>query len=176
MKALVVSLFFAMAQFTPSPTQVNEYTVEDVTDIAVPLVAKWEGLRTKAYQDIVGVWTVCYGETKGVRPGDTYTKEECRKMLTQEVLAYRAGWLSYTTQETQEHRLTASREAAYTSLSYNAGVYAIGNSTATRRLNKGNIAGGCDAIGWWNKAGGRVIRGLVNRRKEEVNLCYDGLV
>lgn len=182
---MVAALFLAMGKPTiidwpPDTTNTaanysQNYSVQDVLAVAVPLIAKWEGLRTTAYQDIVGVWTVCYGETKGVRPGDTYTKAECGEMLAQEVLAYRAGWRSYTTAETRSHRLTAPREAAFTSLAYNAGVYAIGKSTATRRLNAGDIAGACTAIGWWNKAGGRVVRGLVNRRTEEVALCRVGL-
>lgn len=151
------------------------YSLAEFDAVAVPLIAKWEGLRLEAYQDIVGVWTVCYGETKGVRPGDRYTKAQCDAMLAQEVREYREGLHRYFTAETTSERLTPHRDAAYTSLAYNAGIRAIGKSTATRRLNAGNIAGGCQALGWWNKAGGRVIRGLVNRRAEEVALCLRGL-
>jgi GH24 family phage-related lysozyme (muramidase) len=57
----------------------------------------------------------------------------------------------------------------------NVGIAGAGKSTATRRLNAGDIAGGCQALTWWNKAGGRVVRGLVNRRAEEFALCMDGL-
>lgn len=146
--------------------------------VAVPLVSKWEGLRTEAYLDTIArppVWTVCYGETKNVRQGDRYTPEQCAQMLRVRLREYRAGWHGYLTEVTLMHRLTPERDAAYTSLSYNAGIAGIGRSTATRRLNEGDIRGGCHAIGWWNKAGGRVIRGLVNRRTEEVALCLKGL-
>lgn len=163
---------------TPAPTGAA-YTIADFDAVAVPLIAKWEGLRTTAYLDTIAsppVWTVCYGETKGVRQGDTYTERQCREMLAREVREYREGLHAYFTPETKADRLTAHRDAAYTSLAYNAGVRAIGNSTATRRLNAGDIAGGCEAIAWWNKAGQRVIRGLVNRRAEEVALCRRGLV
>ena len=51
------------------------------------------------------------------------------------------------------------------------GVRAAGRSTATRRLNAGDVTGACKAITWWNKAGGRVIRGLVNRRTEDQTMC-----
>ena len=44
---------------------------------AIAFVGQWEGLRTEAYRDVVGIWTVCYGETKGVQPGDSYSKAEC---------------------------------------------------------------------------------------------------
>jgi GH24 family phage-related lysozyme (muramidase) len=150
----------------------------DWAAVAVPLVAKWEGLRTEAYLDTIAepdVWTVCYGETKGVRPGDSYTAAECAAMLRKRLRTYRAGWHGYLMPETLQSRLTPERDGAYTSFSYNVGVAGAGRSTATRRLNVGDIAGGCHAIGWWNKAGGRVIRGLVNRRTEETALCLRGL-
>lgn len=144
-------------------------------EVAIPLIAKWEGVRLTAYQDIVGVWTVCFGETKGVRPGDRYTLVQCEKMLEEEVKSYRNDLHTYFSRETKETRLTPHRDAAYVSLAYNAGVRGIGKSTATRRLNNGNIVGGCKALTWWNKAGGRVIRGLVNRRSEERDLCLKGV-
>lgn len=142
---------------------------------AVPLVAKWEGLRTEAYLDPVGIPTVCYGETKGVALGDRYTPEECRAMLERELLSYRAGLHRHFTAETKAQRLPPTRDAAYTSFAYNVGVAGAGGSTAVRRLNAGNIPGGCEALTWWNKAGGRVLRGLVNRRAEERDLCLVGV-
>jgi GH24 family phage-related lysozyme (muramidase) len=154
------------------------YSLNEFDAVAVPLIAKWEGLRTTAYLDTIAsppVWTACYGETKGVKQGDSYTPEQCREMLAREVREYREGLHRYFVAETKARRLTAERDAAYTSLAYNAGIRAIGRSTATRRLNAGDIAGGCKALGWWNKAGGRVVRGLVNRRADEVRLCLSGL-
>ena len=98
------------------------------------------------------------------------TLGECTRLLREEVAEYRCGWIAYVIPEAHKY-LHSRREAAYTSLAYNAGVSAIGRSTATRRLNSGNVVGGCHALGWWNKAGGRVVRGLVNRRKDEIALC-----
>lgn len=143
---------------------------------AIPFVGRLEGLRLEAYQDVVGVWTVCYGETKGVKPGDQYTRAQCEAMLAAEILEYRAGLHRYFAADTLGQRLPVWRDVAFASLAYNAGVPAIGKSTATRRLNAGNVAGACEAMTWWNKAGGRVIRGLVNRRTEERALCLRGLV
>lgn len=152
--------------------------------VLVPLVMKWEGEHRCrdnpglhcAYLDIVNVPTLCYGETKGVRMGDRATDAECRRKLEHRLTAdFRAGLHRYFTPDTKAHRLTAGRDAAYVSLAYNVGIRGAGRSTATRRLNAGDIAGGCAAIGWWNKAGGRVVRGLVNRRAEEVALCRQGL-
>lgn len=143
--------------------------------VAVPFVGKWEGLRLAAYRDIVGVWTVCYGETKGVRPGDRYTKAECDAMLARELISYRSRLHRYFGPETLASRLHVHRDTAYTSLAYNVGVGGAGKSTATRRLNAGDIAGGCRAIQWWNKAGGRVVRGLALRRGGDYGLCMIGV-
>lgn len=143
--------------------------------LAVPFIGRWEGLRLDAYLDIVGVPTVCYGETKGVSLGDSYTKAECDAMFSKEVLDYRDRLRSAFTSATLASRMTLERDVAYTSLAYNVGVAGTAKSTAVRRLNQSDIAGGCTALGWWNKAGGRVVRGLVNRRSEEVELCMMGL-
>lgn len=142
---------------------------------ALDLIGKWEGLRLNAYQDIVGVWTICYGHTKTARPGMTKTRYECQKMLLEEVHEYRDGLHQYFTTETKQKRLPPARDAAYVSLAYNVGIRGAGRSTATRRLNAGNVYGGCEALTWWNKAGGRVVRGLVRRRSEERQLCLRGL-
>lgn len=147
----------------------------DFLRLAVPFVGGWEGKRLSAYRDIVGVWTVCYGHTQGVRPGDSYTAAECDAMLARDLLTYRAGWHRYLTPETRSTRLPVTRDVAYSSLAINVGIAGAGKSTATRRLNAGDIVGGCEALTWWNKAGGRVIRGLVRRRSEERTLCLEGV-
>lgn len=144
-------------------------------EIAVPFVGRWEGLRLEAYLDIVGVPTVCYGETKGVRLGDSYTKTECDEMLAREIISYRNRLRPAFTSQTLANRLPIPRDVAFTSLAYNVGVSGTSKSTAVRRLNEGSIAGACTALGWWNKAGGRVVRGLVNRRTEETELCMRGV-
>lgn len=181
MMALVMFLTMGMGKVvddTQPPPVAGPPNEADWAAVAVPLVAKWEGLRTTAYLDTIAepdIWTVCYGETNDVQPGDSYTADECAEMLRKRLRTYRAGWHGYLTPQTLQYRLTAQRDGAYTSFAYNVGVVGAGGSTATRRLNAGNIRGGCEAIGWWNKAGGRVIRGLVNRRAEEIALCLVGL-
>lgn len=145
---------------------------------AVPLVSKWEGKRNHAYLDRIASpprWTICHGETRGVKQGDYYTDAECAEMLGEGLLEYRSGLHKAFTPTTLQTRLTPKRDAAYVSLAWNAGVYAISRSTAVRRLNAGDIRGGCHAIGRWTKSGGRVVRGLENRRKEDVAYCLHGL-
>jgi lysozyme len=53
--------------------------------IAAAFIAPKEGLRLIAYRDIVGVPTICYGETRDVEMGDVKTKAECDAMLQKRV-------------------------------------------------------------------------------------------
>lgn len=163
------------AQSEPLPASAPQGYDAAFLEIAIPFVGRWEGLRLEAYLDIVGVPTVCYGETKGVTLGDSYTKAECDAMLAREIISYRDGLRPAFTAETMRDRMPVARDVAFTSLAYNVGVAGTAKSTAVRRLNQANVAGACEALGWWNKAGGRVVRGLVNRRAEETTLCMSGV-
>lgn len=58
---------------------------------ALAFIGGWEGLRQEAYRDVVGVWTVCYGKTQQVAPGDRYSKAECDQILAAEILSYEAA-------------------------------------------------------------------------------------
>lgn len=172
---LLVALIFAASAMAARAETAQERAF---LTVAVPFVGSWEGKSNAAYLDTIAsppVWTICHGETRGVRQGDYRTDAQCAAMLAEGLLTFRNGLHDYFTAQTKAQRLTPHRDAAYVSLAYNAGIRAIGRSTATRRLNAGDIRGGCEALSWWNKAGGRVIRGLVNRRTAERDLCLRGL-
>lgn len=146
-------------------------TWEEVAPVAVPLVARWEGLRTTAYLDTIAspaVWTICYGQTQGVTPGEARTREECEADLREGLRDY---WRGFMAPLTMPEILTANASAAFTSLAWNIGIRAINRSTVTRRLNNGDLPGACKALTWWTRAGQRVVRGLVNRRAEEYATC-----
>lgn len=143
------------------------------------LIKPWEGLETKAYQDIVGVWTACYGETQGIRPGDTFTPQQCDqkllirvtedyyKPLTRCILGFETKPVGY--------------QAAFISLAYNIGTGKPGgktgacNSTAARLSREGKLEASCHAMTLFNKAGGRVVKGLQNRRQAELKVCLQGV-
>lgn len=139
---------------------------------AIALVGSWEGLRTVAYRDIVGVPTVCFGETRGVAMGDRYTVEECQVMLGDGLVEFETGMRRCLT---NPDAIPAKPYVAFLSLSYNIGTGAFCRSTVARRANAGDLAGACNAIAMWNKAGGRVVQGLVNRRADEQRICLEGV-
>ncbi|MFK0330719.1 lysozyme [Rhizobium sp. NPDC090275] len=152
----------------------------ETLDIAVPFILQKEGVKLVAYLDMVGVPTICGGLTTAagmkVYIGmPAMSMAECLALMRLKVAEYRDGLHRYFTPATIRDRLPATRDTAYTSLAYNIGVGTAGNSTAVRRLNAGQVAAGCQAIGWFNKAGGRVIRGLFERRKDEISLCMKGI-
>jgi len=139
---------------------------------AVALVGAWEGLRTVAYRDIVGVPTVCYGETRGVTIGDRYTAEQCKTMLGDGLAEFEAGMRACLV---APDAIPDGAYIAFLSLSYNIGTRAFCGSSVARRANAGDLAGACAAIAMWNRAGGKVVKGLVNRRAEEKRICLDSI-
>lgn len=144
-----------------------------VMALAVPMVEKWEGLRVEAYQDVVGVWTVCYGETEGVKPGDTHTPDECKAMLETRLLEDYYQPVVACAPELAQAPIEV--QAAVTSWAYNVGVGAACRSTLARYLRAGEWEAACNELPRWNRAGGRVWKGLANRRADERGLCLSGV-
>lgn len=140
-------------------------------------VTTWEdgpkGPALTPYRDIVGVWTQCSGETKGVTANSPrQTIEGCRVKLDTRLARDFAPQVLACTPSLRGHDY---RLAAAISLAYNVGTGAYCRSTVDRRFDAGDIRGACDAFLMWNKAGGRVIRGLDNRRRAERDLCLTGV-
>jgi len=140
--------------------------------LAVPLVAQFEGLWLVAKPDRLayGIPTVCYGETEGVKVGDTYTKAQCEQMLAKKLPRYAAEIDKCFKVQPSE-----KVAAAFISLAYNVGSGGVCRSSAMRKWNDGDKRGACDAFMVWNRAGGRVVQGLINRRKTERKLCLEGI-
>lgn len=137
--------------------------------IATTMLTGFEGVRTVAYYDPVGIPTVCMGETRGVKIGDTYTLEQCRAMATARVAEFAAG-----VEADLQVPVSDKTFASFVSFSYNLGLGVFKNRIATL-ANAGNIAGACNKMGEYIYAHGLKLPGLVRRRQEEVALCLDGL-
>lgn len=137
--------------------------------IATPFVAKWEGLRTDPYKDIGGVMTVCYGETN--IPMRKYTPAECEAMLRDSLGGYAKGVL----ERNPNLKDRPFQLAAASSLAYNIGVSAYRGSTVARRFTQGDYKGACDAFLMWRFVGKKEVKGLLNRRKAEREICLRDL-
>lgn len=153
------------------PPRVLAIAVTAAAAVATPFIGGWEGLSRDPYKDMLanGIFTVCYGETRVEMR--RYTDAECLAMLNKAV----EGFANQVLQCTPILANHPYQLAAATSLSYNIGIGAYCRSTAARLFNSGDLRSGCNAMTLWNKAGGRVVQGLVNRRKAERELCLTGL-
>lgn len=141
--------------------------------IAVPETQKWEGRELEAYRDIVGVVTICDGDTSNVKMGQRATPEECDQRLARQMVRHAVPVIRCVPALKDPAR--RQQLAASVVLAYNIGPAGFCGSTVARRFNAGNWKGGCDAFLMWNRAGGRVIRGLTNRRNAERKICLTGL-
>lgn len=143
--------------------------------IAAPVIELVEGVEYRPYMDIAGVKTVCAGITgPDVVWGKKYSTRECRNLLEKHIKIH-----GKHVQNAVTYPISPQTRAALISFSYNVGGTAMRNSTAVRLINQGKIEQGCKALAMWNKItkNGKkvVVRGLVNRRNEEIKLCLSGL-
>ncbi|MNN30269.1 Lysozyme RrrD [compost metagenome] len=132
------------------------------------LIKSFEGLRLQAYQDSVGVWTIGYGATRSVQPGMKVSKEQAERMLLSDVKRF----------EPEVERLITSplnqnQWDALVSFTYNLGAANLESSMLRRLLNAGNYVAAAEQIPRWNKAGGKVLPGLVRRRAAERELFLE---
>lgn len=130
------------------------------------LVEPWESTKNQAYRDMVGIPTICAGYTVGVKMGDYKTDEECEEILAKELTHFNSEMKKPVKVPLPEHM-----EVAYTSLVWNIGIGAWNSSTLLKKLNNKEYAEACKQILRWNKAGGRVVKGLQNRREAEYKVC-----
>ncbi|CAB4130921.1 Glycoside hydrolase, family 24 [uncultured Caudovirales phage] len=140
--------------------------------LAVALAMPAEGLRQIAYRDPVGIPTICFGSTKGVKMGDTATIDQCKALLTEEMIA------AVVQVEKCVPDAPVPVLAAFADAVYNMGPSIACNthgSTAARLLKAGDWTAACQQLASWNKAkvaGVFVpLPGLAKRRKAEEELC-----
>jgi GH24 family phage-related lysozyme (muramidase) len=142
-----------------------------VNKATLDLIKRFEGCKLTAYQDIVGVWTIGYGTTAmaglGITPakGMTITQDRAEDLLRQGVDKFAS-----TVDAMITTKVNQNERGACVCLAYNIGPNAFAKSTVLRELNVGHKDNAAAAFRMWNKAGGEVIKGLVNRREAEINL------
>lgn len=133
---------------------------------AAAIGAHFEGVRLHAYHDIAGIPTICYGHTKGVKDGETATPEQCKAWLEQEMAEANAK-----VHECIHGTMTLGQEVAFTDAVYNTGPAIVCGSTLQRLANAGDMDGACRQLPRWVYAGGKVVPGLVKRRRTEMQVC-----
>lgn len=129
-------------------------------------IATHEGYRGEAYKDAVGVPTIGFGETAGVKPGDRTTPERALVQLLSSTEKHADAIRQCIKVPLYQHEFDS-----YVSLAYNIGTGAFCKSTLVKKLNAKDYTGACEEIRRWNRAGGKVLPGLTKRRETEYRMC-----
>lgn len=129
------------------------------------IIKRFESLRLAAYQDAVGMWTIGWGHTQGVRPGQRITEAQAEAFLREDLVRFEAAVTQGVDVLINQHQFDA-----LVSFAFNVGADALRRSTLLRKLNGGDREGAADEFPRWNRAGPRVLQGLVLRRAAEREL------
>lgn len=133
-------------------------------------IAGHEGARLKAYPDPATggePWTIGVGHTSAAGPpkvvkGMTITEEECDEILSRDLATFEEA-----VEKAVKVPLNQNQFDALVSFTFNVGAGNLQKSTLLRRLNQGDYRGAAEQFGAWNKAAGKVMKGLVTRRADE---------
>lgn len=143
----------------------------NINKATIDLVKGFEGCKLTAYRDPIGVWTIGYGTTAraglGIIPtaGMTITQSEADQLLAD-------GLNKFADQIRPmiNAGLNDNQFGACVSLAYNIGAHAFSASSALKHINAGDYDRAANSILLFNKAGGKVLKGLVRRREAERKL------
>lgn len=134
-----------------------------ISDRLVKAIKDFEGFDYRAYWDEFGkVWTIGWGRTHGVKPGDYTTQDDEHDWLK--------GYLEGLQSRIRKHvrvEISELQEEALISFAFNCGMGALVSSTLLRKLNSGDHAGAAREFDRWIHAGEVVLNGLITRRAEE---------
>tara|TARA_B100001778_G_scaffold63537_1_gene49781 strand:+ start:1809 stop:2300 length:492 start_codon:yes stop_codon:yes gene_type:complete len=136
-----------------------------ISNNGLDLIKHFEGLVLKAYKCPAGVWTIGYGHTKDVQPGDEWSESNADHMLEVEMEEYE-GYIH----DSVTAPINQDQFDALVSWVYNLGGGNLKASTMLKVLNAGQYEEVPAQMMRWNKAGGKVLEGLTRRRQAEANL------
>jgi len=129
------------------------------------ILRQFEGLSLVAYQCPAGIWTIGYGHTRDVHPGDAITRDRAEELLLEDL-----AWAEECVTGAVTHPLTQNQFDALVVFTFNVGPAAFRKSTLLKKINSGDLAGAYLEFARWNKAGGQPLPGLTARRAAEANL------
>jgi len=134
----------------------------------IDLIKKYEGLRTTAYRDAVGILTIGYGHTGNVQSGQSISEQQAEDLLRDDLHHAEAS-----VEKTIKVDLNDNQFAALVAFTFNVGGGALKSSTLARKLNDGDYAAVPAQLERWSKVrdratgGYKVLPGLLKRRKSE---------
>lgn len=126
------------------------------------LTEKFEGFRLTAYQDVGGVWTIGYGHTKDVQPGQVISINQADQFLMDDI-----QYAEDTVNELVTVKLTQSEFDALVDFVFNVGEGNFKNSTMLKLLNSGQYLMAATEFAKWSHVSGKIVADLLNRRITE---------
>ncbi len=130
------------------------------------MLKDFEGLRTTAYRDAAGVWTIGYGHTGAdVKPGLRISEAQATALLAKDV-----AWAEAAVRQAVKVPVTQNQFDALVSFTYNLGAGGLRRSSLLARLNAGDVEGAAASFSRYVHAGGRMLEGLQRRRAAEADL------
>ena len=141
-----------------------------ISAAGIELLKQFEGCRLTAYQDSVGVWTIGFGTTTGVKEGQTISQ-----VKAEEYLRFDLAIFEKAVTESLKVPVNQNQFDALVSFTYNVGVSAFRSSTLLNLINEKTDKKVVAAeFSKWVKAGNQTLPGLVSRRKAESELFLKG--
>jgi len=141
-----------------------------ISAAGIELLKQFEGCRLTAYQDSVGVWTIGFGTTAGVKEGQTISQ-----VKAEEYLRFDLAIFEKAVTESLKVPVNQNQFDALVSFTYNVGVSAFRSSTLLNLINEKTDKKVVAAeFSKWVKAGNQTLPGLVSRRKAESELFLKG--
>lgn len=141
-------------------------------DAALALICEFEGFVPRWYPDPAKGWavpTIGFGHTDAAGhpryaddPKLTLTQADGKTILARDLAQYERA-----VTEAVKVPLNPNQFGALVSFTYNLGAGNLRSSTLLRKLNAGDYAGAAAEFARWNKAGGKVLKGLTRRRAAE---------
>ena len=151
-----------------SGTKEVECSGSTINNAGLQLIKEFEGLRLEAYLCPAGVWSIGYGDTHNVAPGDKITEAEAEERLRKHLVRFEKAVKQLVKVSLNEYEFSA-----LVSFTYNVGEGALEISTLLRRLNAGEDKATVfsEELPKWVYAGDRKLPGLVRRRNAEIALA-----
>jgi lysozyme len=151
-----------------------------ISDKALKLIKHHEGVKLKPYRCPASLWTVGVGHVLypdqaklpiddrikyPIRPEDNriFTADEVNEILIKDLGRFERGIVKYCPSASTKQNWLDS----LVSFSFNVGLGTLQRSTLRQKHNRGDYEGAADEFLKYCKAGGKVLKGLENRRKDE---------
>lgn len=129
----------------------------------IELITKYEGFSAKPYKEPNGNMAIGYGHQ--IKPGENFTtidKDYAKKLLQDDLVNAENSVKKYIFPDLEQKEFDA-----LVSFTYNLGGGNLQKSTLRDKVNLGDKIGASREFGKWTKSQGKVLNGLVKRRKAE---------